>query len=93
MKQKKSDLILNKLGSIETKISSIEAQVQENARGIQENARGIQENAKGIASVSERLAYFEGKYNQKERIADWLSKLIFLLIGGGIALLGRYIIP
>ncbi len=86
MKQKKSDLILSKLGNIETKISSIETQVQE-------NARGIQENAKGIASVSERLAYFEGKYNQKERIADWLSKLIFLLIGGGIALLGRYFIP
>ena len=93
MKQKKSDLILNKLGNIESQISSIESQIISIESQVQENAKGIQENAKGIASVSERLAYFEGKYNQKERITDWLSKLIFLLIGGGIALLGRYLIP
>lgn len=46
-----------------------------------------------ISEVEKSLAIFEARDAQKSKINAWLSKLFLIVIGGAIAILGRYLLP
>lgn len=46
-----------------------------------------------ISEVEKSLAIFEARDAEKSKINAWLSKLFLIVIGGAIAILGRYLIP
>ena len=46
-----------------------------------------------ISEVEKSLAIFETRDAEKSKINAWLSKLFLIVIGGAIAILGRYLLP
>ncbi len=46
-----------------------------------------------ISEVEKSLAIFEARDAEKSKINAWLSKLFLIVIGGAIAIFGRYLIP
>ena len=46
-----------------------------------------------ISEVEKSLAIFETRDAEKSQINAWLSKLFLIVIGGAIAILGRYLLP